>query len=434
MGTGRRTTEMAGRAGVGLRCSLLHDGSRRADAPRRRIVGAVLLVAVLVADATTGCGAQARATSAPAPTSPSSSAPSRPATAAGGLIEATLVARPIINPPSTIWRFTYGTRDRTGRPVVASGFAMVPESRPPRGGRPVFAWSHGTTGLGDRCAPSQHIRDNLAPYGYEQLLAGAVIVQPDDEGLGTPGPHTYLDGVAEGRALLDSVRAARQLAGVGPIAGVVLAGQSQGGGAALWAAQVAARYAPELTIRGVLALAPAAELVTIARAVPDSPSRGLVLLAADGLHASYGAAFDPSTFLTPGAVADLARVAGECVDATVARWASVPARRMLRTNPDDVPAIRRILEANSPGATAPGVPILLAQGGEDRQIPLVVSAQLEQRYCHLGATVVRIVAPGADHDGVVDAVQVPAKAWIADRFADRPAPTDCPTRPPTTRS
>ena len=47
----------------------------------------------------------------------------------------------------------------------------------------------------------------------ELLAAGTAIVFTDYPGLGTPGPHPYLVGESEGRAVLDSIRAARQLLG-----------------------------------------------------------------------------------------------------------------------------------------------------------------------------------------------------------------------------
>jgi pimeloyl-ACP methyl ester carboxylesterase len=209
---------------------------------------------------------------------------------------------------------------------------------------------------------------------------------------------------------------------------VIIAGHSQGGGAALWAAQLARSYAPELDVRGVVALAPAAQLTTILRVAGSSPFNtylGDLLLAADGLHAGYGASFDPSTFLTRAALADLATVSKECVDTTIARWRGRSQNALLARDPTTIPGIENILEQNSPGATAPGVPIFIGQGSLDREIPLQVSAQLEARYCRLGATVIRRVYPGADHDGVVDAARSDVLAWIADRYAGSPITNDC---------
>ncbi|MCU1455825.1 MAG: h16 [Acidimicrobiales bacterium] len=62
----------------------------------------------------------------------------------------------------------------------------------------------------------------------------------DYEGLGTPGVHTYIVGLTEGKAMLDAVLAAQQLPGgdVRTNAPVGLVGYSQGGSAAGLAAQL----------------------------------------------------------------------------------------------------------------------------------------------------------------------------------------------------
>jgi dienelactone hydrolase len=347
----------------------------------------------------------------------------------GSLIWAQKVNQPRLDPPGTIWRILYHSRDRSHHDLAVSGFAVVPIQPTPTGGPwRVYAWAHGTQGQADRCAPSRHIADSLPPYGGEQAALGAVLVATDYEGLGTPGEPTSLVGVAEGQAVLDSVRAAAQLPGVGRIGPVVIAGQSQGGGAALWAGQLAHSYAPELDLRGVVALAPAAEFPLIIQAAGSPPFdafMGNLLIAADGLHAGYGHSFDPSTFLTPVAVADLPRVSNECVDATIRRWRGHPIRDLLARNPMAVPALASIIQQNSPGSSDPGVPIFLAQGTADQQIPVAVSAKLAAQYCRLGANVTRRVYPGADHDGVVDTAATDVLAWMSQRYEERPAPSDC---------
>jgi Secretory lipase len=88
---------------------------------------------------------------------------------------------------------------------------------------------------------------------------------------GHPGTPTPGVGIAEGRAVLDSVHALAQLPNSGKTGPVVIAGESQGGGAALWAAQLAASCAPRLNVRGVAAFAPAAQLPTIVRSLRRPP-------------------------------------------------------------------------------------------------------------------------------------------------------------------
>ena len=128
-----------------------------------------------------------------------------PSAPAGTLIWAQRVDQPALDPPGTIWRILYHSRSRTDADIAVSGFAVVPLAGPPAGGRPVYAWAHGSVGQADRCAPSHAIANNLPPLGGQQIGAGAVIVATDYEGLGTPGEPTYLDGVAEAHAVLDSV-------------------------------------------------------------------------------------------------------------------------------------------------------------------------------------------------------------------------------------
>jgi pimeloyl-ACP methyl ester carboxylesterase len=90
-----------------------------------------------------------------------------------------------------------------------------------------------------------------------QFNNGAIVVATDYEGLGTPGTHTYLVGRSEGANVLDAIRAARQVTGTEGQS--ITIGHSQGGGAALWAAQMAPEYATDVNLVGAVAAAPATE-------------------------------------------------------------------------------------------------------------------------------------------------------------------------------
>src|SRR4051794_3974228 len=100
----------------------------------------------------------------------------------------------------------YHSRDRGGRDIAVSGFVVVPQGRAPASGRPVYAWAHDNVGLGDRCAPSKRMADNLPLYGAALIKRGIVLVATDYEGLGPAGDHPYLVGDSEAHAVLDSVR------------------------------------------------------------------------------------------------------------------------------------------------------------------------------------------------------------------------------------
>jgi hypothetical protein len=140
------------------------------------------------------------------------------------------------------------------RPTTVSGSVFFPQGAPPKGGWPLIAWAHGTTGVADVCAPSFMPRSERdQDYLSAWLAAGYAIVATDYEGLGTPGPHPYLQYRSEGQAVLDSARAA--LAAYPKLLrnSVVTMGQSQGSGAAIAAAYLAPAYAPDLKIKGTVA-------------------------------------------------------------------------------------------------------------------------------------------------------------------------------------
>jgi pimeloyl-ACP methyl ester carboxylesterase len=119
---------------------------------------------------------------------------------------------------------------------------------------------------------------------YESLFIkglierGYAVALTDYQGLGTAGVHTYMNRVAQGRAVLDAVRAAQRLSGSGlsSLNPVGLVGYSQGGGASAAAAELAASYAPELKVKGAVAGAVPADLGAVATTwtaacMPSSP-------------------------------------------------------------------------------------------------------------------------------------------------------------------
>jgi pimeloyl-ACP methyl ester carboxylesterase len=338
--------------------------------------------------------------------------------APGTLIWAEKVSFPDLHPPSTVWRMLYHSRSEQARDIAVSGFAIVPTAHP-EGKRPVFAWAHGTVGLGDQCAPSRAVRDNLFPFGGYQADRGALLVATDYEGVGTPGVPT-LSGVAEGQAVLDGVRAASALPNVGTIGAVVVAGHSQGGPAALFAAEIAPEYAPNLDLVGVVALAPGAELAALADALAESPAKGQVLIGAAGLRAAHPD-LDLSAGLTASALRDLPRVEGECVDTTVERYAAIPSRDVVTRPPSEDPALKKLFDENSPGAKRILVPIFIGHGVADQQVPVELSERLRAKYCALGGNVTRKTYPGKDHEGVIDASEKDVLAFLTARYT-KPQP------------
>jgi Secretory lipase len=133
------------------------------------------------------------------------------------------------------YRVLYRSIGLHDEPIAVSGVVVIPAGPAPAGGRPIVAWAHPTTGVVPRCAPSRAEVVFKQMQGLHDMVErGYVVAATDYPGLGTPGPHPYLVGVSEGRAVLDAVRAARDLPGAGAGHRFAVWGHSQGGHAVLY--------------------------------------------------------------------------------------------------------------------------------------------------------------------------------------------------------
>jgi hypothetical protein len=161
---------------------------------------------------------------------------------------------------ASAWRILYTTTRADNSFAVASAVVMIPTTAA-RQPRPVIAWAHGTTGIAPGCAPSLMAKPLANVPALDQLIGeGWAYVATDYVGLGTAGGHAYLVGDDAARAVLDSVRAARQLSDLSLDERVVVWGHSQGGNSALWVGIRGADYAPDVTLQGIAAFAPASDL------------------------------------------------------------------------------------------------------------------------------------------------------------------------------
>jgi acetyl esterase/lipase len=330
------------------------------------------------------------------------------------------------------WRVLYSSTAENGKPIAVSGLIVAP-ANPPPGPRPVLAWAHGTLGVARACAPSlsdaplEGIPDMTAP-----LAEGWVIALTDYPGLGTTGPHPYLVGVSEGRAVLDAVRAARRVdLGLDLGDRYAIWGHSQGGHAALFAGQLAATYLPEGRLVGVAALAPATDLKDNLSAIEGTQGGNILTIYALASWSRYYAGIDDS-ILTAAARAPAKRIADACLNQP-SRFRIVAAGLRLPDRVVDVdvssdPAWARRLDQNSPSADGITAPLFVAQGLADKLIaPAVTRSWIEQR-CNSGAPVEYRTYPAVTHPAIVGPGGRDALAWTTAQLA-RTAPADtCRTR------
>ncbi|MET0908029.1 MAG: lipase family protein, partial [Ilumatobacteraceae bacterium] len=271
------------------------------------------------------------------------------------------------------WKVLYTSTDPSGAPIAVSGVIVAPDGAPPAGGWPVVAWAHGTTGIQPPCAPSVDLPKSgqvRVPELDQLVAAGNVVAITDYPGLGTPGIHPYLVGESEGRSILDSVRAARSLLGDDVNATAVVYGHSQGGHAALWADQIAATYAPELTIAGVAAMAPPTELGEL---LDDDKAEaaGIVLLSlAITSWDSFYPDTDPATIVKPIARPFVKDIGRHCIATNNQGLVDAPAvialqAAFLSADPMTAAGWSTRLTENSPSAMPIDVPLLVVQGLSD---------------------------------------------------------------------
>jgi fermentation-respiration switch protein FrsA (DUF1100 family) len=339
----------------------------------------------------------------------------------GDLIWARKVANPLPQASRT-WTLLYRSTSLRGKAIGVSGFVMLPKGKPPKHGWPVVSWAHGTSGIADSCAPSRNPKGPYTFYAAPQfgawLKAGYAIANTDYEGLGTPGVHPYLVGRSEGRGVVDIVRASRQLDGR-LARRYVIAGHSQGGHAALFAAALAPKWAPELRLRGVAAYAPASHLDLLSRALPSftTPSglSGLAALIMRGFPAVYPQ-IKPSEIASDRALALLPQVDKICLGELngPSAFGGIAPAELVRPGVDLEP-LNKLLAQQNPNLKI-GVPILLAQGLSDGTVFPFMTNQLDGELRARKEKVEYLTYPGIEHVGIVGAADAATQKFFKSRL------------------
>ena len=332
------------------------------------------------------------------------------------------------------YRVLYRSTGLHDEPIAVSGIIVVPPGPAPEGGRPIVAWAHPTTGIVPRCAPSLAIFHFQQMPGLRNMVErGYIVTATDYPGLGTVGPHPYLVGVSEGRAVLDSVRAARGIAGAGGTNRFGVWGHSQGGQAVLYAGLLAEGYAPELTLVGAAAAAPATDLATLLD--DDFKSVGGKNITAMTLWSwsrVYGAAI--TQVVEPSAMPVVDHLAEECIESIfdwlVRQRIERPLERSFLSikNLATVEPWQSLAMRNTPGRLPSGIPVFLAQGAADELVRPAVTENYMTDLCRAGSKVRMMLLPGVGHLSVGRDSADAAVQWMADRFANISPPSDCATK------
>jgi alpha-beta hydrolase superfamily lysophospholipase len=335
-------------------------------------------------------------------------------------------------PGAHAWRILYTTTRDGHIPAVASALVLAAD-RLPAGPRPVLAWAHGATGITPGCAPT--LDDDPLGEGampdLDQILAnGWVVVAADYPGLGTSGPHPFLIGQGEARAVLDAVRAAHHLFAVTLADRTVVWGHSQGGNAALWVGILAPVYAPEVGVIGVAALAPGSNLPVLARLWSSGGSAILGAYLITTYSETY-ADVHLSDYVGRGAQLPVGELADRCLSDSKIYLSGLPlllfGRSIWATDPDTGAFGARLRENMPTGPIA--APVFIAQGDADTVVTAASQATYVHDRCTSGDPVDYRTYPGRGHGDLIasDSPMLPyLLQWTRDRLDGAAAASTCP--------
>lgn len=367
--------------------------------PWRMLVAAVLGVAVL--------GLQAQAQNAAPPAQPAPGLPRTPADAAAIEQRRSLPITPFYDdvrdlsasrrgallrqesgtgyvglpPGSQAVRIMYHSEDSDGRDVATSGVVLVPPGAPPAGGWPVIAWAHGTTGVARQCAPS--LATNLAYAGWglaDMVAAGFAVVATDYRGLGTPGPHRYMDKLSQAWDVVHSIPAAR--AAVPALGSRWLVNGHSQGGAAAWGVAELQTTLKDPNYLGAVSVAGATQLKWALANHPTNRQTGHYLAWRAYAIQAYFPDYDPRRLLTPAGMAYYKEVTSDgCFLYGLVSYAKSGIDGLLQPDWGKSAYVRHHFEQNEVGRQPLAGPILVIAGEGDKTVPIEATRDSVQHAC-----------------------------------------------------
>ena len=340
--------------------------------------------------------------------------------------------------------FRYRSSDVDGTLFTVYGRAYLPTGG---GSYPIFAFAPGTTGIGDQCAPSLENPKaaNWGNYDSHMLMyasQGYAAVTTDYEGMRDISRlHHYMNGELEGRALLDAVRALKNLPdakGHLKSAQVVVGGYSQGGHAAFWADTIARDYAPDITVKGVVGFGP---VMSVKESIGDVTYGSTLSWFGPYVLTSYRdyykADYGLERILQPRFVQNLTGdVLSHCIDTDIAFWGHNPntvytPEFLASINADtfaaQYPELARDLDKNSVGNEATSSAKLINQGKGDNVVLARQSESVMPGMCSASTGPVQLKLYNGTHYNTMVLSLNDTLAWMRQvTGGERPIST-CPT-------
>ncbi|WP_227672415.1 lipase family protein [Komagataeibacter sp. FXV3] len=328
-------------------------------------------------------------------------------------------------PHVSAYRILYHSLSATRQDVVSSAFVLIPDGPVPTSGWPVVAWAHGTSGVAQACAPSR-MKDLY--YGSEGLFkfpqAGLAVVATDYHGLGTVGPHQYMNKVAQAYDVIYSVMAAKAaLPQLG--ADWVVDGHSQGGMAS-WSVAEMEQQINDPHFLGTVSVSGTINMLDFIHPRREEGGAPFYLpMVAVGLTARYPD-YKPQSMLTPVGMEHYDVVASKgCWFVDYASYFGKSGDQITRDGWVRNPDVQAMLKEDEIGKLKVKGPLFVITGGGDVSVPPGGVRDVARAACHNGISLAFRLYPGLDHDPTMANSTDDQITWIKDRFNGKPLSSDC---------
>lgn len=336
-----------------------------------------------------------------------------------------------------VYRFEYDIQGRDGnwQPVVARVYVPVTETS-----SPLYVFGSGTTGMADKCAPSLENMavENLGNYENQmisQAAAGYVTVFPDYEGFNdAEATQAYFIVESEAKVLLGAIQqlyeARAEIRASINFEQVFLGGYSQGGHAALSAAQYWSVLPSHIKLKGIIQFAGAADVAAL---FVDSPHLAAYL------SESFASYYAPYVSATDVLQTDwLVKMAQDnqnlCVNAAYRYYPQDPSlvyalpfldAVITRVWPTSLINWQQVIDYNTPRNNLPNVPYLSIQGSVDPIVTPETQLKNIQLLCHQDKTVTYRTYEGINHFQIRQQSFSLANNWMKQVLANQPIENDC---------
>lgn len=299
----------------------------------------------------------------------------------------------------------YTLRYKLERPdqeaISASAEVFIPEVSPDER-LATIVYGPGTTGLADRCAPSQEnpFDPTLGNYRNQMITYAAqkkVVIMPDYLGFDTQQQlQHYFIAEQEAYSILSAAKAFFSAiednlltADVHPKK-IFVGGYSQGGHSAFATADYVESLFPEIEILGVMGHGPTTDVLNTLR---SNPNLAPYIFTA---YQQYYPEFSPTDMLQPNFLSSLSEAERICADEGFG-YNSVTAERVYTADfwealqqksvASKFPVSGVFLAQNAVGARFTDIPVFVAQGVEDTIVTLEDQTVFVEQMCQRGISV-----------------------------------------------